>query len=244
MSVKNSGTWKKPALVLILATGLPSMLAHQAAAQNAESLNLFEPVERQSAPVTQQMEQSPSAPVAVSSTEPFIMIGTSRLGDRWRARVRSPSGQVVTVDLDPKVPVTIPGYPGYTIAAANTRELVVRHPASSPCVPRADQGVNCASGTEARLSIATASPIAAATPPPAQAAGQGTTGAETVVTEVSPDNPFAAALRAARERAEAEGVPMQVMEGERFRPRRIDPSEVPEGSRLIRTPFGDRIITQ
>jgi hypothetical protein len=34
------------------------------------------------------------------------------------------------------------------------------------------------------------------------------------------------------------------MEGERFRPRRIDPSEVQEGSRLIRTPFGDRIITE
>lgn len=218
------------------------MLAQQAAAQNTDSLNLFEPVERQSAPITQQLEQSPSAPVAVSSTEPFTMIGTSRLGDRWRARVRSPSGQVVTVDLDPKVPVTIPGYPGYTIAAANTRELVVRHPASSPCVPRTDQGVNCASGTEARLSIATASPIAAVSP--AQAPMQATAGAETVVTEVSPDNPFAAALRAARERAEADGVPLQMMEGERFRPRRIDPSEVPEGSRLIRTPFGDRIITQ
>lgn len=228
----------------MLAIGLVSMLAQQVVAQNADALNLFEPVERQSAPVTQQMEPSPSAPVAVSSTEPFTMIGTSRLGDRWRARVRSPSGQVVTVDLDPKVPVTIPGYPGYTIAAANTRELVVQHPASSPCVPRADQGVNCASGTEARLSIATASPIAAVSPTPTQAPVQVMTGAESVVTDGSPDNPFAAALRAARERAEAEGVPMQVMEGERFRPRRIDPSEVPEGSRLIRTPFGDRIITQ
>jgi hypothetical protein len=37
---------------------------------------------------------------------------------------------------------------------------------------------------------------------------------------------------------------MEVMEGERFRPRRIDPSDVPPGARLIRTPFGDRIITE
>jgi hypothetical protein len=74
-----------------------------------------------------------------------------------------------------------------------------------------------------------------------------------MASEVPSDNPFAAALRAARERAESEGMPLEVMEvmevvevveGERFRPRRIDPSDVPPGARLIRTPFGDRIITE
>jgi hypothetical protein len=155
--------------------------------------------------------------------------------------VRSPSGDAVSVELDPEVPVVIPGYPGYMVSAANTRELVVLHPASAPCVARTDKGVSCISGTEARLSIATASPLAPAQPAPAAAA---TLVSEPIPSEVSPDNPFAAALRAARERAESEGVPVQVMEGERFRPRRIDPSEVPEGSRLIRTPFGDRIITE
>ncbi|MDO9478470.1 MAG: hypothetical protein Q7L07_17310 [Pseudohongiella sp.] len=244
MSGHNSDKWKKPALVLMLATGIMSLLGHTAVAQNAESLNLFEPVERQAAPEPQQIQQSPSVQVATSSAEPFTMIGTSRLGDRWRARVRSPSGQILTVDLDPKMPVTIPGFPGYTIAAASTRELVINHPASSPCVPRSDKGVNCTNVSEARLSIATASPLAPAPQQAAQFETAATSGAEATVTEVSPDNPFAAALRAARERAEAEGMPVQMMEGERFRPRRIDPSEVPPGSRLIRTPFGDRIITE
>jgi hypothetical protein len=164
--------------------------------------------------------------------------------------VRSPSGVVVSVDLDPSVPVVIPGYPGYMVSASNARELVVLHPASSPCVERTDKGVRCTSGTEARLSIATASPLAPAPQPVASADNAAVTTSEPMASEVPSDNPFAAALRAARERAESEGMPlevmevMEVMEGERFRPRRIDPSDVPPGARLIRTPFGDRIITE
>jgi len=239
MSERNSDKWIKPALALMF-----TLLVNSAAAQNAETLNLFEPLERQSIPEPLQVEQAPFAPVVAGSSEPFTMIGTSRLGDRWRARVRSPSGQVLTVDLDPDAPVMIPGYPGYSILAASTRELVIQHPSSSPCVPRTEQGVMCTSGTEARLSIATASPLAPVPQPTTTANTPAVSGSEPIPSEVPADNPFAAALRAARERAESEGVPLEVMEGERFRPRRIDPADVPPGSRLIRTPFGDRIITE
>jgi hypothetical protein len=243
MSDRNSDKWIKPALALML-----TLLASGAAAQNADTLNLFEPLERQAQPESVQVLSVPSSTVAPGNAEPFTLIGTSRMGSRWRALVRSPSGAVVSVDLDPTVPVVIPGYPGYRVSAANTRELVVLHPASSPCVERTDKGVSCTSGTEARLSIATASPLAPVQQPVATAADTtAATASEPIVSEVSADNPFAAALRAARERAESEGIPlevMEVMEGERFRPRRIDPADVPPGSRLIRTPFGDRIITE
>jgi hypothetical protein len=240
MSDRNSDKWVKSALPLMF-----TLLVSNAVAQNSETLNLFEPVEREAQPESEQVLSVPSSTVAPDNTEPFTLIGTSRMGSRWRALVRSPSGVVVSVDLDPKVPVEIPGYPGYRVSAANTRELVVLHPASSPCVERTDQGVSCTSDTEARLSIATASPLAPVQQPVAIAADTtAATASEPIVSEVSSDNPFAVALRAARERAESEGVPLEVMEGERFRPRRIDPSEVPPGSRLIRTPFGDRIITE
>jgi hypothetical protein len=238
MSDRNSDKWIKPALALMF-----TLLISSAAAQNAETLNLFEPVERQTQTAIEQVTTAPSALIANSNAEPFSLIGTSRIGSRWRALMRSPSGEVVPVELDPKEPVVIPGYPGYMVSAANTRELVVLHPVSSPCVERTDKGVSCTSGTEALLSMATASPLAPAQPIPAVDA-TAVSVSEPIPSEVSPDNPFAAALRAARERAESEGVQVQVMEGERFRPRRIDPSEVPEGSRLIRTPFGDRIITE
>ena len=240
MSDRNSDKWIKPALALIF-----TLLVSSAAAQNAETLNLFEPLERQAQPESEQVLSVPSSTVAPGNTEPFTLIGTSRMGSRWRALVRSPSGAVVSVDLDPAVPVVIPGYPGYMVSAANPRELVVLHPASSPCVERTDKGVSCTSGTEARLSIATASPLAPVQQPVATAADTiAATASEPIVSEVPADNPFAAALRAARERAEIEGIPVEVMEGERFRPRRIDPADVPPGSRLIRTPFGDRIITE
>lgn len=242
MSDRNSDKWVKSALALMF-----TLLVSSAAAQNAQTLNLFEPVERQAQRAYEQILSAPSSTVSSSNTEPFTLIGTSRVGSRWRAMVRSPSGVVVSVDLDPNVPVVIPGYPGYMVSATNARELVVLHPASSPCVERADKGVRCTSGTEARLSIATASPLPPVQQPVATADTPVTSGAEPMASEVPADNPFAAALRAARERAESEGMPlevMEVMEGERFRPRRIDPSDVPPGGRLIRTPFGDRIITE
>lgn len=245
MSDRYSENWVKSALALMF-----TLLVSSAAAQNAQTLNLFEPVERQAQPGYEQILSVPSSTVAPSNTEPFTLIGTSRMGSRWRAMVRSPSGVVVSVDLDPSVPVVIPGYPGYRVSATNARELVVLHPASSPCVERTDKGVRCTSGTEARLSIATASPLAPAPQPVATADNAAVTTSEPMASEVPSDNPFAAALRAARERAESEGMPlevmevMEVMEGERFRPRRIDPSDVPPGARLIRTPFGDRIITE
>lgn len=236
MSVTNCEKWIKPALTLLL-----TMLASSATAQSAESLNLFEPVERQAQTAMEQVTLVPSAANAGSNAEPFSLIGTSRIGNRWRALVRSPSGEVVSVALDANVPVVMPGYPGYMVSVANNRELVVLHPASSPCVERTDKGVSCTSGTEARLSIATATALAPAQPAPSADA---TAVPEPIPSDAPVDNPFAAALRAARERAESEGVPVQMMDAERFRPRRIDPSEVPEGSRLIRTPFGDRIITE
>jgi hypothetical protein len=242
MSDRNSDKWVKSVLALMF-----TLLVSSAAAQNAQTLNLFEPIERQAQPSPEQILSVPSSTIAPSNIEPFSLIGTSRMGSRWRAMLRNPSGVVVSVDLHPNMPVEIPGFPGYMVSATNARELVVLHPASSPCVERTDKGVRCTSGTEARLSIATASPLAPAPQPVASADTAVVTTSESMASEVPSDNPFAAALRAARERAESEGMPLEVievMEGERFRPRRIDPSDVPPGGRLIRTPFGDRIITE
>lgn len=215
------------------------------AQEPAQSLNLFQAVERQQTPATEQ-STAPRPVESRMSGPQFTLVGTSRFGDQQRARLRSRSGEVIAVDIDASGSSPIPGYPGYQITDGGSRQLVVQHPANAPCFEAADQGVSCSGPNVARLQLATAEPIQRA-PEPERRNGRNAQGDADSSATISTDddataqNPFAAALRAARERGEVDPAVMRA-EAERFRPRRIDPSEVPEGARVIRTPFGDRIV--
>ncbi len=228
-------------LVAVMALG-----ASVQAQEPEQILNLFQAVERQQAPTTEQ----PTAPRPVEqrmSSPQFTLIGTSRFGDQQRARLRSRSGEVIAVNIDATGSSPIPGYPGYQITDGGWRQLVVQHPANSPCFEAADRGVSCSGPNVALLQLTTAEPILRAPEPErrngrnAQVEADSASASMPADDDATAQNPFAAALRAARERGEADPAVMRA-EAERFRPRRIDPSEVPEGARVIRTPFGDRIV--
>lgn len=220
-------------------------------AQPQQTLTLFEEVE------------TPAVPVAVSrapemnrGVPPFTLVGTSEFGDRQRARLRTAQGESITVELGGLGSTPIPGYPGYRIEQAEHRELVVRHPASAPCLEFTAQGVTCVDEYASHLSLITAQaiqpPVEPATEgrrvrrrgvPPEAAAQQPGMPQQQEAQRAQPDNPFAAALRAARERGEIPPEAIRDSRGDaRFQPQRIDPSQVPEGARLVRTPFGDRIV--
>ncbi|WP_339858960.1 hypothetical protein [Pseudohongiella acticola] len=222
----------------------------QAGAQvqnNARELSLFEPVE-QTATSNQPQTSGPRNPVATPGSGPqFALVGTSRFGDRYRVSVRTSGGEVITVDAGSGGSAAIPGYPGYRVTQVASRHVLLEQPASTPCFAFSDQGVSCEGGNVARLALATAEAVA----PPQEPARRRDRGAETQEgqddssseqgAEERPENPFAAALRAARERDEPDAAASRAEE-QRFRPRRIDPDDVPEGFRLIRTPFGDRVV--
>lgn len=211
-----------------------------------QTLGLFEAVEQTAQP--QQPATEAPRPVEVNhGTAPqFVLIGTSNIAGKHRARLRTQSGQVIVVDLGDDAAGGVPGFPGFQIEEAANRLILVRHPASTPCYAAPDQGVNCPSPHVSRLQLTTAQAIQR-TPAvePARNTRQQAAGGnvEPDATQSPPDNPFAAALRAARERAEVDPAVSRA-EAERFRPRRIDPADVPEGSRLVRTPFGDRIVSE
>jgi hypothetical protein len=243
------------------------------AQEPATQLNLFEQVERQQAG---QPAQGPRMVDPGGSGPRFTLIGTSRFGDTQRARLRSQSGEVITVNVDADGSATIPCYPGFRIADAGSRHLVMEHPGNEPCFASAADGVSCSGSHSARLQLTTAQPIERTpierTPiertidPRTQGQLQGqpqaqnrrnnratdTTNSaelngeqieEVVVSSANPNNPFAAALRAARDRGDPDAAVMRA-EAERFRPRRVDPNNLPPGTRIIRTPFGDRVVIE
>lgn len=210
-------------------------------AQNTQRLSLFETVDNPSQ--SNAPDPSLNGSVPTSNSVQFVLVGTSQIGDRQRARLRSPDGQTLTVELNPLGSASIPGYPGYEVSRISARELEVRHPASTPCVPNREQGVTCAGTHQARLQLATAAPVVREQPA-ANQTQQDDPAQQNAADGGQPENPFAAALRAARERGEIPEAGATRAEGPRFRARRIDPADVPPGAQLIRTPFGDRIVVQ
>lgn len=220
-----------------------------AQSDDSTSLSLFEPVE-QSSTSNQGQASGPRNPtVSAGSAPQFALVGTSRFGDRYRVSVRDSSGEVITVDAGAGGSASIPGYPGFSVTQVASRHVLMQHPANTPCFAFNDQGVTCEDGNTARLALATAEPVA----PPAEPERRRdrrdddrdarNADASEQAEDGQPVNPFAAALRAARERGEPDAAASRAEE-QRFRPRRIDPADVPEGYRLIRTPFGDRVVPQ
>ena len=89
----------------------------------------------------------------------------------------------------------------------------------------------CVDERNAILTLSNASPLIA----PDVASDIGRRSAQTAEQE-EPLNPF----EALRQRSRNPDAPVQAEE--QFRPRRINPDEVPTGMRVVSTPFGDRLV--
>ena len=175
-------------------------------------------------------------------TEPeFILVGASRIGDRRRVVLNHRGGDTVTVPLAPSGETSIPGHETFRVISSDNGRVAIQYPAGSNCVEASDRGVSCdADANIAWLSLRPApipeqliaDPEADAEEQGLELADQARDAAEDLARD--PNNPFA------RLRAEALG--QEVPPAARFRPRRIDPGQVPPGMRVVSTPFGDRLV--
>jgi len=241
--------------ILLFGAGTVVLLALGGGPAVTQELQLFEPVEQ---------PESVERPAATgagrgrgpdTSGEPmFTLVGTSRLGDRYTVRLRSSGGEVVRVDYHPSRlgehpgrpgdAVDIPGYPGFRLSAVGSRHVVVRHPEHTPCADFADDGVSCSVGdNSARLSLATAQPVERAGPENGGSGAEETGETDNSGEADGGENPFTAALRAARNRSGEDEAALRAR-AQRFERRRISEDEVPDGYRVVNTPFGDRLVPE
>lgn len=208
----------------------------------AQDLELFEDVERASPGANQRGGRIGAGNSAAPSlTEPeFVLVGSSRIGERRRVVLTHRSGATVTVPVAARGETSIPGYEQFRIVTSEGGRVAIQYPAGSSCVEASDRGVSCdAAANIAWLSLRPAPvpeqlvvDLDAGQEEDPDLADQARDARETLARD--PDNPFA------RLRAEALG--QDVPTAGRFRPRRIDPSEAPPGMRLVSTPFGDRLV--
>lgn len=208
----------------------------------AQDLELFEDVERTGPSAGQRAGRTGAGNAAAPSlTEPeFVLVGTSRFGERRRVVLSHRSGETVTVPVAAQGQTSIPGHEQFSIVTSEGGRVAIQYPADASCVEASDRGVSCdASANIAWLSLrpgpVSEQPIAeldAEQEAEPDLADQARDARESL--ERDPNNPFA------RLRAEALG--QDAPPPERFRPRRIDPAEVPPGMRVVSTPFGDRLV--
>lgn len=231
-------------VVTLTTTGLVTLVFAASQPLAAQDLSLFEPVVNENridiVEAQQNREQN-----AVATAPAFTLVGTSRIGSKYKATLASSSGKIVVVTSSPGVVQEIPDHPGYRVVDVGSRRVSIANPGASPCIAAADKGVACGADGLSLLSLATAAPVPAAQSADA-VAGSNVSAATSQPGEI-PENPFAAALRAAalnETNAQAQSGIAAPPGAERFQPRRISPEDVPPGMRVVRTPFGDRLVEQ
>ena len=231
----SKGAYAGPFQTLLAGAAAVLLWSAPAAAQN---LDLFEDVE-QTSPASNRRASSSNNSATASLSEPeFVLVGTSRIGDRQRVVLTHRSGETVSVPVASNGQATIPGHEQFRIVTSEGGRVAIQYPVGSTCVAASARGVSCDDTANiAWLALRPApAPEQYVVDLNADAAADADVQARDAADalERNPDNPFA------RLRAEALG--QDVPPPARFRPRRIDPTEIPAGMRVVSTPFGDRLV--
>ncbi len=234
-------TMNKQLATLISFTALSLTTAPALYAQDA-SLSLFEPVA--SEVQVNPDEAQNQVPRNTGGDPAFTLIGTSRIGNRFKVTLAASDGEIVHVTMAPGSTQDIPDHPGFRIVDTGSRTVAISSPRSSPCIEAEGKGVTCRPNGVSELALATAAPVSVADRDGNSNNNANNNGEQTTqngTPDVQMENPFAAALRAA---AENDGNGVRRGRRESFQAQRIPDEDVPPGMRRVRTPFGDRLVEQ
>lgn len=218
---------------------------------HAQQLTLFESVE--SVPEPARNLREPEQNSVQPGTPAFTLRSSSRFGDEYHSVLTGKNGESIVVTWNTGANVGLTGYSGYSVVNVTSRELTLRLPASDRCIPMEGAGVRCSGDNIAVLSLANKSPLQnnGTTPQPNQAVA--VTGDNIVVgVQGQPVfiNPFTGVTEEASQESNAELVGREQRARNRaerlsqFEPVRISEQEIPPGMRLVRTPFGDRLVPE
>jgi len=210
-------------------------------ATSSQSLTLFEDVETAASRGRPAGRAAREARATTAQPE-FTLVGVSRIGAKYSAILRGKDGESFIVKADPAATTLIPEHSDYAIVDVTAGGVSIRYPSTNACIEFSDRGVSCSSAANiAELVLANGSPLARSNPAASELAAEASTasGEEIIEGQANPSNPFEA-LRNGRR-----GDTLNAGTGAtsaRFAPRRIDPEDVPEGKRIVATPFGDRLV--
>ncbi len=215
----------------------------------AQDFTLFESVDTTATTDRAEQRGDRGNRVMVATVPDFTLIGTTKIGDSYKAVLAHRDGASVVVDAVANNRTPIDGYSEFTVVDIASGLVTIELPEGASCADYPDKGVRCDSANHSlQLSLANGAPTR---PGAVQANDQiiaeqnfNPAGQEPQPQDI-PNNPFAALRAQAQGVPGARGIPPDQDPTSRgFVPRRIDPSEVPPGMRIVATPFGDRLVEQ
>jgi len=230
------------ALLCLVATTSPAQ--DPAVSASNQSLTLFEAVE--TAQDRGRAVDRPTRESRVTTAEPeFTLVGVSRIGSNYSAILKHREGENILVKADSFANTRIPGHGDYAVVDISAGAVSISFPGSNACMEFSDRGVTCNSaGNIAELVLATGEPLAPRNPARGDSQADGDSSEEVIAARSDPNNPFEMLRNARRiEAGDAAGNTPDNPAG-RFTPRRINPEDVPDGYRVVATPFGDRLVEQ
>ena len=228
---------------------------------SAQELTLFEQIDAE--PGDDQPAQA--LPGMQQNGQPaFTLRGTSRFGDEYTTTLINRNGEPIKIKWHEGENISVPGFDGFNVVAISARSVSLAHPAFDSCITSKESGVSCTADNTAVLSMATATPLASNGTPPDFAQGQNqrpfgnpgdTLGIDPAVVQNAQGqqvfiNPFSGEAEVVNQLSpeeQAARAERQQRRGERlnqFEAVRINDADVPPGMRLVRTPFGDRIVPE
>lgn len=214
-------------------------------ANSTQGLTLFEDVEiaeDRGGPANRAVREA-----RATTAEPeFTLVGVSRLGEKYSTILRDRDGETFIVKADPSATTLIPEHSDYAIVDVTAASVSIRYPGNNACIEFRDRGVSCSSAANiAQLVLANGEPLARTNPASQLVAeASGVAGVEINEVQSVPGNPFEAFRNRRRGDTLNVGADDTSTSGARITPRRIDPEDVPEGKRVVATPFGDRLVDQ
>jgi hypothetical protein len=229
----------------------------------AQQLTLFEPTqaERQAPEAAAGPQQVPGIAMGIVSDPAFTLSSAARFANSFQAVLKDRAGQSVVLGWQPGQRTPVPGYPGFSVVEANAKFVVLELPAQERCMTAPERGVACTGTNLAQLSLATLAPLEARPAeqsegmdgmaimgPQQEPFGQGRMPEGQVGGEAVFVNPFVgiqddtSQLSEAEVQARVDGARARAQRLQQFQPERIPEDQVPPGMRLVRTPFGDRLV--
>ena len=209
---------------------------------SSQGLTLFEDVE--TAENRGRATGRPTREARVTTAEPeFTLVGVTRIGSKYSALLRYKDGENLLVRADPSATTSIPEHSDYAIVDVSASSVSIRYPSNNACIEFSDRGVSCSSAANiAELVLANGEALATRNPAVSELTEESASdlNGEIIDAQTIPANPFEA-LRNGR-RGDTLNPGTNGANGARFTPRRIPPEDVPEGKRIVATPFGDRLV--
>jgi len=210
-------------------------------ANSSQALTLFEDVETAESRGRTAGRASREERATTAMPE-FTLVGVSRIGDKYSAILRNKDGENFIVKADPTATSLIPEHSDYAIVDVTASSVSIRYPSNNPCIEFSDRGVSCSSAANiAQLVLANGEPLATRNPA-SESVAEVATGEQIIEVQAVPGNPFEALRNGRRGDTLNAGTNTTSTGGARFTPRRIDPENVPDGKRIVATPFGDRLV--